>query len=203
MMLEKHTAGQFMKKLLSFVLLGLLFAAPGEVLNQILARQNVRAFRSTMISYAVLLLIGYLVGWGIGRMAKRRSRALLVYYLLFGTLGLMVEWFLLGNAPVLDPFQVIVQPGMFTYWGTFMLAPCLILEPAPFTALKRSFLKFFLSFSLLYLLVALVLPRAKGGIFLGFVIFAAGSAALNFYYFKYFRLAERTASSPVHTISGN
>jgi hypothetical protein len=46
-------------RLLIFVLLGLLFAAPGEVLNQILARHNVRAFRSTMISYTVLLLIGY------------------------------------------------------------------------------------------------------------------------------------------------
>ncbi len=184
-------------QLLSFVLLGLLFAAPAEVLNQILARQNVRAFRSTMISYAVLLLIAYFVGKGISRMFKRRSRALLVYYLLFGTLGLMVEWFLLGNAPVLDPLQVIVQPGMFTYWGTFMLAPCLVLEPAPFAALKRSFLRFFVSFSLLYVLVALVLPRAKGGIFLGFVIFAAGSAALNYYYFKYFRLVARPASDLV------
>jgi hypothetical protein len=32
-----------MNKLLIFVLLGLLFAAPDEVLNQILARHNVQA----------------------------------------------------------------------------------------------------------------------------------------------------------------
>jgi len=110
-----------MKELLIFVLLGLLVAAPGEVLNQILARHNVQAFRSTMISYTVLLLIGYFVGEGISSVCKK-SRSRLIYYLLFGFLGLMVEWFLLGNAPVLEPFQIITQPGMFTYWGTMLLA---------------------------------------------------------------------------------
>jgi hypothetical protein len=110
-----------MRPLLFFVFLGLLFAAPGEILNQILARQNIRAFRSTMISYAVLLLIGFFVGRGFSA-AFRKSRARLAYYLLFGFLGLMVEWFLLGNAPVLEPFQIITQPGMFTYWGTMLLA---------------------------------------------------------------------------------
>jgi len=110
-----------MKELLIFVLLGLLVAAPGEVLNQILARHNVQAFRSTMISYTVLLLIGYFVGEGISSVCKK-SRSRLIYYLLFGFLGVMVEWFLLGNAPVLEPFQIITQPGMFTYGGTMLLA---------------------------------------------------------------------------------
>jgi hypothetical protein len=177
------------KALLIFILLGLFFAAPGEVLNQILARQNVRAFRSTMVSYVVLLVIGFFVGKGISAVwGKSRSR--LIYYLLFEFLGLMVEWFLLGNAPVLDPFQIITQPGMFTFWGTMLLAPCLIME-TDFGELKKSFVKFFVSFSLLYLLVALVVPRAKGGIFFGFVLFASGTTALNYFYIKYFKgLAE-------------
>ena len=69
-----------MKKLLIFVSLGLLVAAPGEVLNQILARHNVRAFRNTLISYTVLLLFGYFVGKGIGSVCKK-SRSRLIYYL--------------------------------------------------------------------------------------------------------------------------
>lgn len=168
-----------LKKLLIFTSLGLLFAAPGEVLNQILARQNVRAFRSTMISYGVLLLIGFFAGDGISAVCKK-SRARLIYFLLFGFLGLMVEWFLLGNAPVLEPFQLITQPSMFTYWGTMLLAPCLMMEP-DFAALKKSFARFFVSFSLIYLLVALVVPRAKAGIFFGFVLFAAGTTALQLF----------------------
>ncbi len=165
-----------MKRPLLFVFLGLLFAAPGEVLNQILARHNVRAFRSTMISYTVLLLIGYFVGKGISSLCgKPRSR--LIYYLLFGVLGLLVEWFLLGNAPVLEPFQLITQPGMFTYWGTMFLAPCLMMEP-DFAELKKSFARFFASFSLLYLILAVVIPQEKGGIFFAFIVFAGGTTAL-------------------------
>src|SRR4051812_39387041 len=106
-----------MRKLLVFVLLGLLFAVPGEVLNQILARRNVRAFRSTMISYAVLLIIAFFVEKGISAAVRNKANARTAYYLLFGFLGLMVEWFLLGNGPSLNPLQIIVQPGMFTYWG--------------------------------------------------------------------------------------
>jgi hypothetical protein len=175
-----------MKKLVTFVLLGLAFAAPGEVLNQVLARRNVRAFASTMISYAVLLLIGFFVGKGINAVFSR-SRARLIYYLLFGFLGLMVEWFLLGNAPVAEPLQVVTQPGMFTYWGTMLLAPELMTEP-DFPALKWSFASYFVLFSTFYLLVALVVPRDKGGIFFGFIFFATGTTALNYFYVKYFKL---------------
>ena len=174
-----------MRRLLIFVVLGLLFAAPGEVLNQILSRHNLPAFRSTMVSYSVLLLIGFFVEKGISAVF-RKSRARLAYYLLFGLLGLMVEWFLLGNAPVLEPFQIVTQPGMFTYWGTMLLAPCLMMEP-DFAELKKSFARFFASFSLLYLLVALAVPRDKGGIFFAFIIFAGGTTALNYFYVKYFR----------------
>jgi hypothetical protein len=113
----------------------------------------------------------------------------------------MVEWFLLGNSPVLEPFQVITQPGMFTFWGTMLLGPCLIMESRPFTRLKRFFLVYFTSFSAAYLLVAFAIPRAKGGIFLGFVIFAAGTAALNYFYLKYFRLLRTAPPEHVQMVS--
>ena len=75
---------------------------------------------------------------------------------------------------------------MFTYWGTMLLAPALMLEEG-LGDLKKSFLKFFWAFSLLYLLIGAVVPKEKGGIFFGFVLFAAGTTALNYFYVKYFR----------------
>ena len=45
----------------------------------------------------------------------------------------------------------------------------------------------FAAFSAIYLVVAWLLLRERGGIFLGFVIFATGTAALNFFYITYFR----------------
>jgi hypothetical protein len=179
-----------------FVLFGLALAAPAEVLNQVLARGNPPAFLNTMISYFVLLVIGYFVNQALARHFHRRARARLTLYLLFGSLGLMVEWFLLGNAPVLSPLQLITQSGMFTYWGTMMLAPCLLREPADFAGIKRKFVRFFGAYSLLYLLVAGIVPRAKGGIFFAFVIFAAGTAGLNVFYVKYFRFLSAAAAEP-------
>jgi hypothetical protein len=175
------------RRLLSFVLLGLFFATPGEILNQILARHDVSAFRATLTSYTMLLIVGYFVAGRLDRWIKRRAVSVAACYLALGSLGLAVEWFLLGNAPVADPFQVVTQTGMFTYWGTLLLGPRLVLEPAGAHRLRRSFVTFFVVFSALYLLVALVIPRDRGGIFLGFVGFAAGTAALNYFYIKYIR----------------
>lgn len=181
-----------------FVALGLFVAAPGEVLNQILARHNLRAFGTTMVSYTMLLVFGFFMARAIGRLF-RPSRARLIHYLLFGSLGLMVEWFLLGNAPVLDILQLIAQPGMFSYWGTMLLAPLLLMEPG-LTDLKKSFLRFFTLMSLTYLLLATVLPKERGGIFLAFVVFAAGTTALNFFYFRYFRILACWTKAGTHHV---
>ena len=42
-------------------------------------------------------------------------------------------------------------------------------------------------FSLLTLGVALLVPRRHGGLYLAFILFAAGMAALNAFYLRYFR----------------
>lgn len=182
-------------RLCSFILLGLMLAAPGEVLNQILARHNLPAFRNTMTSYSILLFVGFLARGGILRLFASRARAMVVYYLAFGCLGLAVEWFLLGNGPVANPLQVITQPGMFTYWGTMMIGPTLIMEPGGLSGLRRHFIRFFVVFSAVYLLVAAIIPKDHGGVFFGFIIFAAGTAWLNWYYIKFFRLLKAGAST--------
>lgn len=191
-----------MKRLLLFIAFGLLTTIPGEFLNQILARHDMRAFRSTMVSYALLLFIGYFVANGLCRLFRKRCYAALANYLFFGTLGLMVEWFLLQNTPVLDPFQIITQPGMFTFWAAMLLTPWLLMEPSEFSALKKRFVRYFVGFSLLYLSVALLLPKEKGGIFIGFVIFATGYVGLNYYFWQYFKLLKGRGRSDGDKLAG-
>jgi hypothetical protein len=84
---------------------------------------------------------------------------------------------------------------MFTFWGTMLLGPRLIMEPAGSPGLRRSFIGFFVAFSAIYLLVAAIIPRNRGGIFFGFIIFAAGSTWLNYFYIKYFKLLK--ANQPI------
>ena len=83
---------------------------------------------------------------------------------------------------------------MFTFWGTMLLGPRLIVDPAGSPGLRRSFIRFFAAFSAIYLLVAAIIPRNHGGIFFGFIIFAAGSTWLNYFYIKYFRMLKANES---------
>jgi hypothetical protein len=180
-------------RLFRFIGFGFVFAIPGEILNQLLSRRDPSGFRNTLFSYFILLLIGYFAGQGLRRAIKCRATAALLFYVLFGSLGLMVEWFLLGNAPVADWMQLVAQPGMFSFWGTMLLGPWILMESSEFAALKRGFLIFYSAVSVVYLTVALVVPRQNGGIYFGFIIFAAGSAALNVFYVRYFKQLRRTS----------
>ena len=128
-----------LRELVTFILLGLFLATPGEILNQIVARHDVHAFQTTLFSYSVLLLIAFFVCRTIVVVLKQRRAALVSSYLLFGSLGLALEWSLLGNAPVLDRLQLITQRGMFTYWGTLVLGPILLNDPEAPRGLRRSF----------------------------------------------------------------
>lgn len=188
-----------MKQLVLFIAIGLMTSIPGEILNQILARHDVRAFRSTMVSYVILLFIGFFVGKSLCAVVRKRCHAALINYLFFGTLGLMVEWFLLGNKPVLDPFQVVTQPGMFTFWAAMLQTPWLMTEAEDFADLKKRFVRYFAGFSALFLSLALFLPKDKGGIFLGFVVFATGYVGLNYYFWLYFK--QLKALSPDENIA--
>ncbi len=192
----QKTRCSHVRELLLFVLLGLLLATPGEILNQILARNNVSAFRSTLCSYAILLLVGFFVSKVILAVVKKQKLAAVSCYLLFGSLGLAVEWCLLGNAPVLDVLQFVTQPGMFTYWGTLVLGPRLLMDPAATPALRWAFVRFFLIYSSVYLLVAVLIPRDRGGVFFAFIIFAAGTTALNYFYIKFFQMLTARFQQP-------
>jgi hypothetical protein len=68
------------------------------------------------------------------------------------------------------------------------------MDPAGAPGLRRSFIRFFTAFSAIYLLVAAIIPRNRGGIYFGFIIFAAGSTWLNYFYVKYFRMLKANES---------
>jgi hypothetical protein len=72
------------------------------------------------------------------------------------------------------------------------VGPRLLMEREPrYARLQKSFARFFMAISAHYLLVALLVPGSSGGIYFGFILFAAGSVLLNCYYVKYFRMTSR------------
>lgn len=73
---------------------------------------------------------------------------LLLYTVLVGLSGLMVEWLLIGNSPWGNPDAS--QMGLFAYWA------CMALVPFMFWIEKRAVQAFIIRYALIYAL--LVLP---------------------------------------------
>jgi hypothetical protein len=117
------------------------------------------AFLEEFITQGVLK--GNLVGWiiptfiafvpflvtvrFISRILHERvgqQRALLAYYLVAESIGLMIEWFIIGlspwNSPGANPvLMLIFQLGIFSFWGTVAFAPQLLLDRRTYVARVR------------------------------------------------------------------
>ena len=124
-----------------FFAYGLLIAAAEEFLTQGLLKNSYILWIFTLIPFALFLLLASFLRWFIHRTA-RGWVAPLWYYILMGTVGLAVEWFIIGLTPWSDqtsPFLLIVlfHCGMFSFWGTVALGPHILLDDRLATAAAR------------------------------------------------------------------
>ncbi len=110
-----------MRRFLAFVAIGVFVAGVGEFLFSVLIRNDVTGFLGSLVICAALLSGAWLAGkWMEGRIHSR-FRLEFVYYLVFASLGLMIEWFVIGNSPWRNPSAN--QPGMFFYWASVFTLP--------------------------------------------------------------------------------
>jgi hypothetical protein len=112
-------------RLLKFVVVGLVFAGVGEYWFSVLIRGDFRNFTAAIVFYAFYLVGVYASSRLLFRTRARPVLRILAYYVLYGLAGLMIEWFLIGNAPWGNPQAS--QIGMFAYWT------CLAMMPLIFT----------------------------------------------------------------------
>lgn len=144
-----------MRQFLAFVAIGVFVAGVGEFLFGVLIRDDVRGFLASLVIYAALLSGAWFVGRWMGRRIRSRFRLEFVYYLAFAGLGLMIEWFVIGNSPWRNPSAN--QPGMFFFWGSVFTLPRILLsEGHELRRLRR------------WLTVTLVI-HATGSLVVGFV----------------------------------
>lgn len=168
-----------MKRFLKFIFVGLVFSGAPEVVNQIYVKQSLSGFTSTIKSYIIFLVILYFVRKIYNRIIKRKRLNVIIWYILLGMFGLAIEWFLLGNAGVAFYGQI----AMFSFWGgAFGLLPVIFTEEPSFSDLKRSIKKFSVIWMAIFLIAGIPNPG------LGLIIWIFGNIAINYYFFKYFRL---------------
>jgi hypothetical protein len=128
-----------------FFLYGLAIAALEEFITQGVLKESYFVWIFTLLPFAVFLGITGCF-WAVLHRLAAEWLAVVLYYLAAGTIGLAVEWFLIGLAPWNDrtspPVLVAVfHTGMFSFWGTVALAPRILLDGRPQVAgLRRRFL---------------------------------------------------------------
>jgi hypothetical protein len=151
-------------------------------------------------SYLFTLLILFPVFLGLVFMSSRLLDRLLhgeatrelTHFFLFGFVGLMVEWLLIGLSPWSNPsanpiLMLLFQIGIFSFWSTVAFAPRLFIkDDALNKKTRRAILRFFIPyFMIVYVLGSIVPEKLKFIAIIPLVIF--GYSFLNIFYTKYFR----------------
>ncbi len=121
-----------------------------EFLTQGVLKRNILGWIiPTFIAFLPFLLLTSQIHRVLLRRIMREHRLDLAFYLVSGTIGLMIEWFLIGLAPWnlgSDPFlSVLFQVAMFSFWGSVAFAPKIILDRRNLIIGSRKWFKRFLA----------------------------------------------------------
>jgi len=140
----------------SFVVIGVLTVAVGELQYSVFIRGDWANLYGSMFFNAL-----YLSGWFFlillfFRVLSRRS-AFLVTLGLATIMGLMVEWFSIGNSPWGNPDAS--QVGMAAYWSCLVIVPLILIDrDANLRGLKRTILTYGLVYTAVVIGMQFILP---------------------------------------------
>ncbi len=111
---------------LAFIGIGLVTAAVGEWQYSVAIRGDWGNLIGS-VGFNALFMVLVLAGWrALRQVSGDRWWWVVVFTCVCGTLGLMVEWFLIGNSPWGNPDAV--QWGMFSFWACMGLVPAALMD---------------------------------------------------------------------------
>ncbi|MBI2949308.1 MAG: hypothetical protein HYY23_16830 [Verrucomicrobia bacterium] len=182
-----------MKRSLRFYWIGLLVAGLEEFITQGVLKKTYGGWIiPTIVAFFPFLALVRLIGWLLGGRLSEAG-ASLIYYLSAGSIGLLLEWFLMGLSPWKDPYapfpaMVLFQLGMFSFWGGVAFAPRLLLDRSEAVSrVRKSYLRFLIfGMATIYAVTFAAPPKAQ---FAASIITVLSTfLGLNFFYFQYIRL---------------
>jgi hypothetical protein len=173
--------------------LGLLIAGLEEFITQGVLKNTYGGWiLPTLVAFVPLLILVRVIGVFLHRVLSEPG-ALLITYLVAGSIGLMVEWFLIGLTPWKDPDAPVLavlafQAGMFSFWAGVAFAPQLLLDTRHLVSkVRKSCLRFLIGgMVLIYGLTFTVPEKARFAVSIVSVLITF--LGLNFFYFRYIRV---------------
>lgn len=181
----------------NFYLLGLLVAGLEEFITQGVLKHTYGGWiLPTLIAFLPFLVLARMIGWCLDRTLSEPG-SILIYYLAAGSIGLLVEWFLIGLSPWRDlqaPMLAILllQLGMFSFWGSVAFVPRLLLDQRCVAKARRSCQRFLIcGMAAIYGLTFAAADKVRFPISIAAVL--GTFLGLNVFYFQYIRAVGKLA----------
>ena len=186
-----------MRAYLKFVATGSMFATVEEFLTIVVLRRDIGSYIFTLlILFPIFLTFVWFSSRLIDRFFPTRPKQELAHFFIFGGIGLLMEWFLMGLAPWSNPAanpiaMLIFQLGMFSFWATVAFAPRLFSNPDENSQrCRREVLRFYTPyFVIVYLIAFVVAANLRFVTIILSILF--GYLFLNVFYVRYFVRAVR------------
>jgi hypothetical protein len=156
-----------MKRYMKFLLVGSFFSGVEEFLTVAVLKGDLGAYLFTLIVlFPAFLTLVYFSSRLLDRLIRREPVRDLVHFWVYGLLGLMLEWFVIGLSPWSDPdanpvAMTVFQVVMFSFWAAVGFVPRLSVSaqpPARKTA--RAVLWLYAAFSLLACPLGVLAPAS-------------------------------------------
>ena len=155
-----------MKTFVTFVAIGSVFATVEEFLTIVVLRRDVPSYLFTLlVLFPTYLSFVYFSSRIIDRLIPREPARDLAHLLIYGFLGLFLEWSLMGLSPWSNPaanplLMLAFQVGMFAFWATVATAPRVFLDRrGPSRRARRWIVRFFVPYFALVYGIGLSVPE--------------------------------------------
>lgn len=188
-----------------FCLLGLLVAGLEEFITQGVLKGTYGGWiLPTLIAFVPFLLLLRATGAWLDRLLPQPA-SVLSYYLLAGSVGLLVEWFVIGLSPWRDPLAPIpaiaaFHAGMFSFWGTVALVPRIWMDSRESVACIRQRVRRWTGAGFLgiYILTFTMPDSLRFGVVIISVL--ALFTGLNICHYQYVESLRPPANNPLQTV---
>ena len=143
------------QRLIAFVIIGIAIAAIGETQFSVFIRSDVGNLLASIVFNALYLSLCCLVSNLLVKRFGDCVATIVLHVVIFGSTGLIIEWFLINNSPWAAPQAS--QVGMFSFWSSMVVVPFVCLRPqACFTHLKKTILLAVLVYTMVAIAIQLI-----------------------------------------------
>lgn len=181
-----------MKRFAAFIGIGSFFATVEEFLTVVVLKHDVPSYVFTLlVLFPAFLTFVYVSSKLLDKLWHAEATRDVAHFSVYGWLGLMIEWFLIGLSPWSNPsanplVMLVFQLGMFSFWATVAFAPRLFLASREFSRrTRKSIMLFYVPYFTFVYVIGLSVPAEhRFATIIPLVI--AGYLVLNVFYLAYF-----------------